>query len=251
LRRRLTGLRVSCGLVFAAVAAGALVLLLAALYVADILGVRLARTLPPEAISLFRATTDIGREYWLLYPAAILFVYLAFLIRYGDWPPRRKAMLQELTSAAGYLFVSITSASLAVRLVKLAAGRARPSTFETLGPLAFDPFSGASSFPSGHAATAAAAALALGFLFPRLRVVLIALAAWVCLSRVALGAHYVTDVLAGAAAGAASAIAWRRWFAARSMLWRRPSRVALRRRRLLCGFGRNLRQALVREIKPG
>ena len=58
-----------------------------------------------------------------------------------------------------------------------------------------------SSLPSGHAATAFAAAAAVGSFHPRLRVPLYALAAVVALSRVYLGVHFWFDIAAGAALG--------------------------------------------------
>jgi membrane-associated phospholipid phosphatase len=57
------------------------------------------------------------------------------------------------------------------------------------------------SFPSGHAATAFAAATAVGILHPRLRVPLLALAGMVALSRVYLGVHFWSDVLVGSLLG--------------------------------------------------
>jgi membrane-associated phospholipid phosphatase len=59
------------------------------------------------------------------------------------------------------------------------------------------------SFPSGHAAAAFAAATAVGMLHPRLRVPLFALAATVALSRVYLGVHFWSDVLVGSLLGVA------------------------------------------------
>lgn len=59
---------------------------------------------------------------------------------------------------------------------------------------------GRHSFPSSHAASAGAAALALGGL--RHRTPLGALAALMCVSRLVAGVHYPSDVLAGAALGA-------------------------------------------------
>jgi len=59
----------------------------------------------------------------------------------------------------------------------------------------------AHSFPSGHAARAAALAVTLGALDPALGVGLGVWAALVSLSRVALGIHYVSDVAGGAIVG--------------------------------------------------
>jgi undecaprenyl-diphosphatase len=63
------------------------------------------------------------------------------------------------------------------------------------------------SFPSNHAAIAAAAAMALLFVSRRLAVVAIVAAPAMGASRVWVGAHYPHDVLAGLAAGALVAAA--------------------------------------------
>lgn len=58
------------------------------------------------------------------------------------------------------------------------------------------------SFPSGHSTTAFAVALSLGSFYPAILAVLLLLAANVAASRVILGMHFVSDVLAGSAMGA-------------------------------------------------
>jgi undecaprenyl-diphosphatase len=75
--------------------------------------------------------------------------------------------------------------------------------------------------PSGHATTAFAAALAVGLVHPRLRWPLVVLAALIAISRVWLGVHYLSDVLAGAALG--SAVSLTLWFGARAIIGARTS----------------------------
>jgi undecaprenyl-diphosphatase len=58
-----------------------------------------------------------------------------------------------------------------------------------------------SSFPAGHAATAFAGATLLTYLAPRLAPLFVGLAVAIGFSRIYVGVHYPTDVLAGAAIG--------------------------------------------------
>ena len=58
------------------------------------------------------------------------------------------------------------------------------------------------SFPSGHSASAAAFAVAVGDALPALRIPLSAAASVVAFSRVYTGVHYPSDVLVGATVGA-------------------------------------------------
>jgi undecaprenyl-diphosphatase len=65
------------------------------------------------------------------------------------------------------------------------------------------------SFPSGHAASAAAFATGVALESPRSAIVVAPLAAGVAYSRVHVGAHWVSDVLGGAAIGAGVALVGR------------------------------------------
>lgn len=95
----------------------------------------------------------------------------------------------------------VWSADLIALGLKAATNRPRP--FETI-PQA-DPLMGATvgqSLPSGHAATSFAGAVVLTYLFPRSAPYAFLLAAAIAFSRVYVGVHYPSDVLAGAALGA-------------------------------------------------
>jgi undecaprenyl-diphosphatase len=72
-----------------------------------------------------------------------------------------------------------------------------------------------SSFPSGHAASAAAFATAVALESPRTGLLVAPLAATVAYSRVHVGAHWASDVVVGAAFGAGVATATRRWWPVR------------------------------------
>jgi undecaprenyl-diphosphatase len=59
------------------------------------------------------------------------------------------------------------------------------------------------SFPSGHTITAFAIAVSLGHLYPHAEACLLLVAACIGVSRVLLGMHFLSDVVAGALFGAA------------------------------------------------
>jgi membrane-associated phospholipid phosphatase len=101
-------------------------------------------------------------------------------------------------------FTSLQSAVYAAAVnftIKTVAGRARPHQGE--GPFKFDPFSGNSSFVSGHTATAFAVLTPWAMYYPGpLTYGLLALGAGgTGVARIARDRHWATDVAAGAAIG--------------------------------------------------
>jgi undecaprenyl-diphosphatase len=78
--------------------------------------------------------------------------------------------------------------------------RARPAAFD-VDPLAWFP-SDRFSFPSGHALNAFAMGSVIALAFPLLAVPVLIVAVSVAASRVVLGLHWLSDVLAGAFVGA-------------------------------------------------
>ncbi|MDY6770544.1 MAG: phosphatase PAP2 family protein [Candidatus Nanohaloarchaea archaeon] len=91
------------------------------------------------------------------------------------------------------LGIGLGATAAVVYAAKFVVGRTRPpvAVVETVTP----------AFPSGHAALAFAAAAVLGDRFPGQRAWFLGLATLVAVSRLVLGVHYPTDVVAGAGIG--------------------------------------------------
>lgn len=95
--------------------------------------------------------------------------------------------------------------------LKLLFNRPRPFLlWENVEVVFAKPISAA--FPSGHAAIIFAVALLLNYFYPKKMIWAYALAIWVSLTRVYIGVHYPSDILAGCILGiACTFFVCRRW----------------------------------------
>jgi undecaprenyl-diphosphatase len=158
--------------------------------------------------------------------------YIDVVRTVGDWPAWTHTAI-ELVSEGGLVLLALaitvtvlarrTAGSLATAatglaavavayttsaLLKLAETQPRPcQTISGLERIAACPPPSDWSLPSNHAVLAAALAVVVGFLAPRLAVPAILLAVLVAASRVALGVHYPHDVVTGLSLGAGIAAA--------------------------------------------
>ncbi len=113
----------------------------------------------------------------------------------------RRTSGSTATGAAGVAAVAVAYAASA--LLKLAETQPRPCrTISEVEQIASCPPPGDWSLPSNHAVLAAALAVAVGFLAPRLAVPALVLAGLIAAARVALGVHYPHDVVTGLTLGA-------------------------------------------------
>jgi len=148
---------------------------------------------------------------------AIRFRALLYLFRgvswLGDgifWYSLMLALLLALGAAAALPVLHMAGTGLACTLLYrlLKTGTLRPRPFEVhahiaAGAAPLDKF----SFPSGHTLHAVGFSLVAAAYYPALAPLLSAMTLAVAASRIVLGLHYPSDVAAGAALGAAVALA--------------------------------------------
>jgi len=102
---------------------------------------------------------------------------------------------------------ALTTSHLAVQVLKRAVARPRPRPCDANGRLLAlidlpDPY----SFPSGHAAAAAAVGGTVALAHPLLAPILLPVVALIAISRVSLRVHHLSDVIGGVVLGLAGAI---------------------------------------------
>jgi undecaprenyl-diphosphatase len=146
---------------------------------------RVNRWKPPRWLRLWMIAATRGGDGWLWYAMG------SVVALFGG-----SERLRALSSAAVAVAIGI---ALFLKL-KRTFGRKRPCALEphcwaTLLPP--DQF----SFPSGHTITAFAVTIALGAYYPSMLAGLFFCAVSVALSRIMLGMHFLSDVIAGAAIG--------------------------------------------------
>lgn len=164
--------------------------------------VRLMGTVPHEpSVTLDRMLPALGRladhgKLWLATAGALSAV--------PNRTPRRAALrgLAALAVASG-------SANL---LAKTLVRRKRPVLGAVPLIRQMRPMPSSSSFPSGHAASAAAFATGVALENPWLALPVAALAAGVASSRVVTGVHYPSDVVAGVCLGVSAGLLTTRWW---------------------------------------
>ncbi|MEU6067007.1 MULTISPECIES: phosphatase PAP2 family protein [Streptomyces] len=153
---------------------------------------------------------------WAAYGLAVFAVLMAV----GWWRARRVSAAAALMALA--VPVAVLVAFAADAGLKLVVREHRPCQSLRVSTLEACPAPGDWSFPSNHAAIAAAAAVALFFVSRWLGTVAAAAACAMAASRVWVGVHYPHDVVVGVLVGAVVA------FGSMSVLRRRPEGLARR-----------------------
>ncbi|MFZ3555895.1 phosphatase PAP2 family protein [Streptomyces sp. BH055] len=146
---------------------------------------------------------------WSTYGLAVFAVLMAV----AWWRARRMSATAAVTALT--VPVAVVVAYAVNDVVKMLVREDRPCQSLHVATLEACPAPGDWSFPSNHAAIAAAAAVALLFVSRRLGAIAIGAACMMAASRVWVGAHYPHDVaiglLVGAVSGALLMLVVRRW----------------------------------------
>jgi undecaprenyl-diphosphatase len=146
---------------------------------------RVHRWRAPRWFRILMITMTRGGDGWLWYAIGIILVFFG-----GD--NRFPAIGAGASAAVAGIFV--------FRALKHSSRRKRPCEIEPhcwASILPPDKY----SFPSGHSITAFAVATALGMFYPQLLICLLTAAVLIAASRIILGMHFLSDVLAGIGIG--------------------------------------------------
>jgi membrane-associated phospholipid phosphatase len=165
-----------------------------------------------------RILTDFGKDEYVLSVLAGLLIAVAIVS-----PALRgiqRSLLLGLGTRLQFIFFAVAVPNLVTEVLKYCIGRGRPFVGGEANAFHFSHFAGNPayySFPSGHATTAFALALAVSVIWPQARLAMAVYAIFIAATRLVLVAHHPSDVVAGALVGIVGAMFVRYWFAARRL----------------------------------
>ncbi|MDC6447474.1 phosphatase PAP2 family protein [Alphaproteobacteria bacterium] len=145
----------------------------------------------------FIGITSLGDSLWYFLIFFITFLASFFLYNIKLISLKKYSYLKNFSL---YGFVYLFLVGLVTQIIKHLIGRPRPNHTDFSESLVFNFFSTESSFhsfPSGHSSTTIAVLLIVCLLLPRLKIFFYVCSFLIAVSRVVVGAHFVTDVIAG------------------------------------------------------
>ena len=165
-----------------------------------------------------RIVTDFGKDEYVLAVLAASLIALAIVA--PALRGIRRSLLLGLGTRLQFIFCAVAFSNLITEVLKYCVGRGRPFVGGEANAFHFSHFAGNPayySFPSGHATTAFALAMAVSAVWPQARVAMAIYALIIAVSRLVLLAHHPSDVVAGAMVGIVGTVFVRYWFAARRL----------------------------------
>jgi undecaprenyl-diphosphatase len=182
-----------------ALAAVALMALVAAFFLDHAAAAWFGEHSSPELKKVMQTVSRVG-DWPTHFIAGLIGIAIAFVAKSKMWMRIFLAML-----------VALALAGLTGRAVKLATGRARPSVKTEAhwnGPRFSSKYH---AFPSGHTASSTAFFVALFLKRKKIGVPLLLIPVLIAVSRMVVGAHYLSDVIFAAILGVLCAVLAVRW----------------------------------------
>ena len=147
--------------------------------------------------NFFVNITTLGDSFWYFF-FCVLGIVVVFVLE------KTKILIftsfKEVKNLFFYTITCLFFTGLLTQLLKHIIGRPRPNHTILDGSLGFDFFTTDSnfhSFPSGHTSTIFILALVCSTIIPRLKYFFLIFALVVSLSRIVVGAHFLTDIIGG------------------------------------------------------
>ena len=146
----------------------------------------------------FVGITELGDSLWYFLILTLVFLFSFICVKLKKISYKNYNFLKNF-SIFGFIYLFLVG--LITQLLKHTLGRPRPNHTDysdnfTLSFFSYD--SAFHSFPSGHSSTIVAVVLMAILLLPSLRMFFYIFGFLISISRVVVGAHFITDVVAGA-----------------------------------------------------
>ncbi len=146
----------------------------------------------------FVGLTNLGDSLWY-FVIFILFFLFSYFAKKTNLITLNKYSYFKKISFFGFSYLFLVG--VITQVIKHMVGRPRPNHTQLDGVFDFNFFTTESafhSFPSGHSSTILAIAIIASLIIPSLKYFFYLCGFFIALSRVVVGAHFVTDVIAGA-----------------------------------------------------
>ena len=162
----------------------------------------------------FKVITNLANS-GIWYALALIGMGIALVRARVEASAAAQDLLRRRLRAGVFLISSMVASGVLINGIKLLVGRDRPRVLFSDGVAGFHPLAQsltASGFPSGHAQSITGAMIAIAWIYPPLRFACLLVAVVISASRVIVGAHFVSDIIAGAFLAIAVALIFRAAF---------------------------------------